>query len=174
MTATDLPININTSIPTFHSSIFIADGAKIIGDVKIGNNSSIWYNAVLRADINHIQIGDNTNIQDGSVLHVGNNHPCIIGNNCTIGHNVNLHGCVVENACLIGIGAIVLSGAIIGQGSVIGAGALIREGQIITPGSMVVGVPGKTIKNLEPHTIQTHIKWANKYQALAKKYTSSP
>lgn len=166
--ATDLPPHISVATPHFDPSVFVAPGAQVIGDVTIGNNSSIWYNAVVRGDIREIQIGCNTNIQDGSILHVGNEHPCIVGDNCTVGHHVNLHGCLVEEACLIGIGAIILSGAVIGRGSVIAAGAVVREGQIVPPGSMIAGVPGKNIKDLGETAIDTHREWAQKYCQLAQ------
>jgi len=135
--------------PQIHSSVFIADGAKIIGDVEIGEMSSVWFNAVIRGDVNYIRIGDRTNIQDGSVLHVTRRtHPLIVGDDITIGHNVTLHACEVKDRCLIGMGAIVMDGTEVGEDSIIGAGALVTGGTIIPPRSMVLGSPAKVRRSL--------------------------
>ena len=168
MKPTDLPDSICTGITPIPQNVFVAAGARVMGDVRLGDQCSIWYNAVVRGDVNHIQIGDRTNIQDGCVLHVTNLDPCHVGNDVTVGHAANLHGCHIEDGCLIGIGAIVLSGACVGRGSVIGAGALVREGEQIDPFSLIVGVPGRKVKILPEDTYATHVEWAQKYVNLSQ------
>lgn len=129
--------------PKIGENVFIAENAVVIGDVKIGNYSSLWYNVVVRGDVHYIKIGDNTNIQDSSVLHVQNDtHPLNIGNNVSVAHGVMVHGCTLRNNTLIGIGAIILNGAEIGEYSLIAAGTLIKEDTKIPPGVLVAGVPG--------------------------------
>lgn len=150
-----------------HPSAFIADGAKLIGDITIGQNSSIWYNCVLRADVEKIVIGENTNIQDGSVLHVDFDCPCIIENNVTVGHNVTLHGCKIEEGCLIGMGAVVLSGAFIGKGSLIAAGSVVKENEIIKPFSLFAGVPAKKIRK-DLKLLHNNLMHAAQYVEFAK------
>ena len=127
---------------------FIADNATVIGNVVLENNVSIWFNAVVRGDNDPIVIGENSNIQDGSVLHTDIGQPLTIGKNVTVGHMVMLHGCTIGDGSLIGIGAIILNGAKIGKGCVIGAGALIPEGKEIQDGSVVMGSPGKVVKEV--------------------------
>lgn len=127
---------------------WVADSASVIGDVVLGENSSVWYGATVRGDTATISIGENTNIQDGSVIHADEGVPTSIGKNCTIGHMVMLHGCTLADECLIGIGATVLNGAKIGKHCIIGAHALIPEGKEIPDGSVVMGMPGKVVKTL--------------------------
>jgi carbonic anhydrase/acetyltransferase-like protein (isoleucine patch superfamily) len=132
------------TLPQIAPSAYIDPSAQVIGNVAIGERSSVWCNATLRGDINRITIGEESNVQDNSVLHVDEpDFPLVIGDRVTVGHSVVLHGCTVEDDCLIGIGAIVLNGARIGQGSVVAAGALVPEGMAIPPDSLVMGVPGK-------------------------------
>jgi carbonic anhydrase/acetyltransferase-like protein (isoleucine patch superfamily) len=125
------------------ASAYIDDSAQVIGEVLIGERSSIWPCVVIRGDVGLIRIGDETNIQDNSTLHSDDGFPLTIGNRVTVGHQAMLHGCAIEDGCLIGIGAIVLNGARIGRGSVVAAGALIAEGVEVPPDSLVMGVPGK-------------------------------
>ncbi|EKD26750.1 MAG: hypothetical protein ACD_79C01035G0005 [uncultured bacterium] len=155
--------------PSIDSSVFIGTGASITGDVTIGENSSIWYNSVLRADVEKIQIGNRTNIQDLSVIHVDHDKPCVIGNDVTIGHSVNLHGCVIEDSCLIGIGAIILSGAVIKKGSIIAAGSVIKENQIVEPYSLMAGVPARFIRQ-EKNFLEKNINHAKAYIEIANKH----
>ena len=129
-------------------SVFIAPGAQIIGDVQIGKDSAIWYNAVVRGDSCTIKIGECTNIQDLACLHVDKKYSLEIGNNVTIGHSAIVHGCKVGNNVLIGMGAIIMNGAKIGNNCIIGAGALVTENVVIPDGSMVYGSPAKIIRNL--------------------------
>jgi carbonic anhydrase/acetyltransferase-like protein (isoleucine patch superfamily) len=131
-----------------HASAYIARGAIVLGDVHLGAESSVWYNAVLRGDVDRIAVGEHTNIQDLSMLHADAGVPCTVGCRVTVGHRVILHGCTVEDDCLIGMGAIVLNSARVGRGSIIGAGSLLLEGMEIPPGSMVVGVPGRIVRSV--------------------------
>lgn len=130
--------------PRIAASAFIEESAQVIGDVVIGADSSVWFNAVVRGDVHYIRIGDRTNVQDGCVLHVyKDEHPLLLGDRVTIAHSVSLHGCVVEDDCLVGIGAIVLNGARLGRGSIVAAGAVVPEGMIVPPESVVMGVPAR-------------------------------
>jgi carbonic anhydrase/acetyltransferase-like protein (isoleucine patch superfamily) len=152
-------------LPTLDKKTFIADGAQVIGAVEMKEFSSIWFNTVVRGDVNRIEIGRYSNVQDNSVVHVTDNFPTIIGNYVTVGHNAILHGCTIEDHCLIGMGAIVLSGAVIGTGSIVAAGALVREKQVIPPYSLVVGVPGKIVKSTVEEADSIHAQ-AIKYKTL--------
>ncbi len=127
---------------------FIAPNATVIGDVLLKANSSVWFNTVLRAEMDSIEIGENSNIQDGSVLHVDPGCPLIVGNNVTVGHKVMLHGCTIGDGSLIGINAVVLNGAVIGKGCIIGANSLVTEGMQIPDGSLVMGSPAKVKRQL--------------------------
>lgn len=124
---------------------WVAPNAVIVGDVTLGEDSSVWHLSVVRADTDAIIIGDRTNIQDGTIIHVDEDTPCTIGDQVSIGHRAVLHGCTIEDGALVGIGAIVLNRAVVGRGSVIAAGTLIQEGMKVAPGSLVVGVPGKVV-----------------------------
>src|SRR5271165_1100796 len=136
-------------VPKVAASAYIDQSAQVIGDVVVGERSSIWPNVTARGDVNVIRIGDETNIQDNSVLHCdAGRFPLHIGNRVTVGHMVMLHGCTIEDECLIGIAAVVLNGAKIGKGSVIAAGAVVPEGAEIPPESMVMGVPAKVKRQL--------------------------
>lgn len=129
--------------PNIHSSVFIAPGAMIIGDVKIGEESTVWFNCVLRGDLEPIHIGCRTNIQDGSVIHMDKEIPCLIGDDVTVGHGAILHSCTIENDALIGMGAILLTGCKIGERAIVAAGTLVREGQEIPSGTIAMGVPAQ-------------------------------
>ena len=131
--------------PTIAPGAYIDASAQIIGDVHIGDESSVWMSAVVRGDVNHIRLGRRTNIQDGVVVHVMRepSHPTILGDDITVGHGAVVHGCTVENACLIGMGAILLNGVHVGHGSIVAAGTLLPEGCVIPPRSLVMGSPGK-------------------------------
>ena len=132
------------AVPKVAASAYIDRGAQVIGDVTVGERSSIWPGAVARGDVHWIRIGDETSIQDNSVLHCdAPDFPLTIGSRVTVGHRVVLHGCTIGDECVIGIGSIVLNGAVIGSGSIVAAGALVPEGMVVPPGSMVMGVPGK-------------------------------
>lgn len=156
--------------PKIHSSVFIAPGAHVIGDVSIGSGSSVWYGAVLRGDISYIRVGKNTNIQDGCVLHVDYDKPCVLKDGIIVGHQATVHGCTIENGVLIGIGARVLNGAKVGAFSLIGAGALVLENALIPPYSLVLGLPGKVVRRLTPKEAAAHAPHAKRYAALAREY----
>lgn len=140
--------------PKLAESVFLAPGVKIIGNVEIGKDSSIWYNTVIRGDVHYIKIGECTNIQDCSMLHVTNGKfPLNIGNMVTVGHSVVLHGCTIMDLCLIGIGAIVLDGAVVEVNSMVAAGALVKQDFVVPGGKLVAGVPAKVIRNLTKQEI---------------------
>lgn len=164
-------ITYNGITPKIHSSVFLCDGVKIIGDVEIGRDSSIWYNCVIRGDVNFIRIGERTNIQDLSMFHVQNGtHPLIIGNEVSIAHSVSLHGCVLHNKCLIGIGAIVLNGAVVSSNSIVAAGALVREDFVVPSGVLVGGVPAKILRDLKPEEIEMIERTARNYVRYVEDY----
>ncbi|MCL4399163.1 gamma carbonic anhydrase family protein [Candidatus Parvarchaeota archaeon] len=136
--------------PTVHPSVYISDSAEIIGDVSIGENSSVWNGSVLRGDMNYIRIGKNTNVQDRSVLHgTAGKYPTVVGDNVSIGHGAIVHGCSIGDNCLIGMGSIILEGAEIGDWCIIGAGAVVTEGAKIPAKSLVLGIPGKTVREVD-------------------------
>lgn len=134
--------------PHVAETCFIAPNASVIGAVTLGENVSVWFGAIIRADLAPIEIGANTNIQDASVLHVNKDSPVWIGENVTVGHKVMLHGCTIGDGCLIGMNAVVLNGAVIGKNCLIGANALVTENMHIPDGSMVLGSPAKVVKTL--------------------------
>lgn len=135
--------------PQFKSEPFLAETAVVIGDVVMGEQCSVWYNAVVRGDVNSIRIGDRVNIQDGAVLHCTFERASLtIGNDVSIGHNAIVHGCTVHDKVLIGMGAIVMDHAVIGEGSVIAAGAVVLQNTIVEPGSLMAGVPAKRIRSV--------------------------
>lgn len=156
--------------PYIEESCFIAENASIIGDVKIGQNSSVWFGSVIRAELNSISIGKNTNIQDNSTLHEDKDAPLIIGDNVTVGHNVILHGCNIENNVLIGMGSIILNNAKIGEQTIIGAGSLVTEGKEIPSGVLCLGSPAKVIRNLTEEEISRIKISADHYRELASEY----
>ncbi|HEY1170580.1 MAG TPA: gamma carbonic anhydrase family protein [Verrucomicrobiae bacterium] len=149
--------------PRLGKDVYIAKSAVVLGDVTLGDNSSVWYNATVRGDINRIEIGHHSNIQDNAVLHLADDFPCIIGNYVTVGHSAIVHACTVGDECLIGMGTTILDGAVIGEQSIIGANALITQGTVIPPGSMVVGSPGKVKRPLTNEERAGLKYWAEKY-----------
>ena len=156
--------------PTLGQGVYIAKGAVVIGDVTLGDYSSIWFNAVLRGDINRIVVGHHSNVQDNSVFHLADEYPCVIGDYVTVGHGAIVHACTVGNEVLVGMGSIILDGAVVGDQSIIGAGALVTQGQEIPPGSMVLGSPAKIVRGLSP-TERARIKgFAEKYVGVAAYY----
>ena len=149
--------------PKIAATAFIESSAQIIGDVHVGEHSSIWFNCVLRGDVYHIRIGHNTNVQDGTVIHVTSGlYPTIIGSFVTIGHGVMLHGCTIKDRSLIGIGAIVLDDATIGEESFIAAGSLVTPGTVIPPRSMVMGSPARVRREVtEEEIARIDLHWKN-------------
>lgn len=151
-------------------SAFLARGVVVLGDVHVGHEASLWYHTVVRGDTERITIGASTNIQDLCMVHADPSVPCTVGERVTVGHRVILHGCAIEDDCLIGMGAIVLNGARIGAGSVVGAGALIKEGQEVPPGSLVVGMPGRVIRQVDEAMRRRMEQTWRHYVALAKRH----
>jgi|TARA_A100001011_G_scaffold291000_1_gene302549 carbonic anhydrase/acetyltransferase-like protein (isoleucine patch superfamily) len=152
---------------------WIAPNATIIGDVTLEKNTSIWFNATLRGDVENILIGEGSNVQDGSVLHTDPGYPLKVGKNVTIGHMVMLHGCTVGDNSLIGIGAVILNNAKIGKNCIIGAKALITENKVIPDNSLVVGAPGKIIRQVTEEEKQAVSENTKHYQNNWKKYSKS-
>ncbi len=149
--------------PQVGQSVYIARTAVVVGDVTLGDHSSVWYGAVLRGDINRIVVGHHSNVQDNAVLHLADEFPCLVGNWVTIGHSATVHACTVEDECLIGMGATVLDGAVIGAQSLVGANALVTPGTRIPPGSLVVGAPAVVKRALTPAERDGLRHWADKY-----------
>ncbi|MBV9392087.1 MAG: gamma carbonic anhydrase family protein [Verrucomicrobia bacterium] len=156
--------------PIIHGEAYVAPSSTVLGNVIIGANSSIWFQAVLRADINKISVGSETNVQDGCILHVSNDHPLQIGDRVSCGHHAVLHACTIENEVLIGIGATVLDGAVIGSNCVLGAKTLVTKGTHIPAGSLVLGTPGKVVRTLNEIERDDIRALALKYVAVAKFY----
>ena len=156
--------------PVVSESCYISENASVIGDVKIGQNSSVWFGAVIRGDEDSIVIGENSNIQDNAVLHCDVGRPLRLGNNVTVGHSAIVHSATIADNVLIGMGAIVMNGAEIGANSIIGAGAVCTEDMIIPSGSVVVGIPAKVVKNAEQFNNSMTSLNAAAYVDLAKDY----
>jgi carbonic anhydrase/acetyltransferase-like protein (isoleucine patch superfamily) len=157
--------------PKLGERVFVAEGAKIVGDVEIGDHSSVWFNAVVRGDVDIIRIGRHTNIQDGSILHVmRDQYPLILGDYVTVGHGVMLHGCAIESHCLIGMRATILNNAKIGAYCIIGAGALVTEGAIIPQRSLALGMPAKVKRELTEAEIAGIDEYARRYFSYKETY----
>src|SRR5438105_15456539 len=151
-------------LPTIPASCYVDESAQIIGDVVLGENASVWMNAVLRGDVHSIRVGAQSNIQDCSVLHgMKERYGVFLGEYVTVGHSVTLHGCVVEDRCLIGMGSTILNGAKIGAGSIIAAGTLIPEKTMVEPGSLWMGSPGKFRRKLGSEDAETILRYAQDY-----------
>jgi carbonic anhydrase/acetyltransferase-like protein (isoleucine patch superfamily) len=158
-------------LPSVHATAFIDHSAQIIGDVEIGEESSVWMNVVIRGDVHRIRIGRRSNVQDGTVVHVMNEtHPTTIGDDVTVGHAALLHGCTIDDCCLIGMGAIVLNGAKIGQHCLVGAGALVTEGKEFPDHSLIVGAPARVIRTLEEAETQKIARAADGYVKRWQRY----
>lgn len=141
-------------LPDIHPSAFIAPGAMIIGAVTIGAESSIWFNCVLRGDLEYIEVGKRTNIQDGTVVHLDPGFPCVIGDDVTIGHGAIIHGCIVDDGAMISMGSTVLTGARVGERAIIAAGAVVREGQEIPPDTLAMGLPAQVKREVTPADLE--------------------
>ena len=152
----------------FHRSYRLCGGnATLVGKVSVGPGASVWYGAVLRADLAAIQVGAGSNIQDNCVLHLDEGMPCLVGEGVTVGHGAILHGCTIEDNCLIGMGAILLNGAVIGRDSMVGAGALITQNTVIPAGSLVLGSPAKVKRMLTPEEVESIRRSAQEYRQMA-------
>lgn len=159
-------------MPRVHPSCYIDESAQLVGDVEIGENSSVWMNAVLRGDVFAICVGSNSNVQDCSVLHgMRYKYGVVMGDWVTVGHSVTLHGCTVEDRCLIGMGAVILNNVKIGEGSIIAAGTVVPENTVIEPYSLWMGVPGKFKKRIDDETSQQMIlQYAKNYVEYTAQY----
>ncbi|MCX7876285.1 MAG: gamma carbonic anhydrase family protein [Melioribacteraceae bacterium] len=161
-------------LPKIDESVFLASGSKIIGDTEIGEKSSVWYNTVIRGDVNFIKIGSLTNVQDNSMLHVTNQkYPLIIGNKVTIGHSVTLHGCIINDLTLIGIGSVILDGAIVEEYSMVAAGSVVKPGFVVPSKKLVAGVPAKVVRDLTETELQEFELSANRYFSYVEKTVES-
>ena len=159
--------------PSIDPSAFIAEGVNIIGDVTIGEQSSVWFGSVLRADINRITVGNRSNLQDGTIVHLSDDFAVVIGDDVSIGHRALIHACTICDGVLVGMGAIIMDGAVIGEGSIIGAGALVLAGAQVPAGSLVLGSPGKVVRSLGEEERKEGRRLAEKYVKVAKRYKVS-
>jgi carbonic anhydrase/acetyltransferase-like protein (isoleucine patch superfamily) len=160
-------------LPQLKGEVFIEKSARVVGDVHLGDGASIWFNVVVRGDVNYIRIGDRTNIQDGSVVHVTHDtHPTILGDDVTVGHNVTLHGCTIGNRVLVGMGSVVLDGVEIGDDCIIGAGSVVPPGTKVPAGHLALGNPARVKRPLKPSEI-SHLKVsADNYIHYMRQYLS--
>ena len=151
--------------PTFGNNCYLAENSTVVGDVVMGNDCSVWFNAVVRGDVHYIRMGNKVNVQDGAIIHCTyQKHPTNIGNNVSIGHNAIVHGCTVNDNVLIGMGAIVMDRCEIGSNSIIAAGAVVLEGTKVEPGSIYAGVPAKKVKDISPELQKGEVeRIANNY-----------
>ena len=156
--------------PQFKGDYFVADNAAVIGTVRLGHNASVWWNVTIRGDNDWIDLGENVNIQDGSVVHTDEGVPVVLEKNVSVGHLVMLHGCTIHENSLVGIGAIILNRAVVGKNCLIGAGSLIPEGKVIPDGSLVLGVPGKVVRQLTPEDIALNTWIARHYVERSSQY----
>jgi len=165
-------------LPKIKKRVFLAPNSAVIGDVKIGKDSSIWFGVIVRGDVHHIKIGKRTSIQDLSMIHVthykkadkSDGHPTIVGDDVTVGHKVMLHGCTIENACLIGMSATILDGAVIGKESIVGAGAMVTKNKKFPPRSLILGSPAKVVRELTDDEVNELYASANRYVAFKNGY----
>lgn len=156
--------------PVVGERVRIAAGAAVIGDVRLGDEVSVWYGCVLRGDVNCIEIRERSNVQDGAVLHLGDRDGTFIAEEVVIGHRAVVHGCTIGGGTLVGIQATILDGAVVGEGCVIGAGALVTAGAVIPPRSLVLGAPGRVVRSLDADDEATHRALAAKYVRLSHNY----
>jgi carbonic anhydrase/acetyltransferase-like protein (isoleucine patch superfamily) len=164
--------NLDDQAPQIDPTAWVAPGSHVMGKVRLGPEASVWFGAVLRGDNEWIDVGGGTNIQENSVLHTDWGFPLTIGAGCTIGHKAMLHGCTIGDNSLIGMGATVLNGAVIGRDCLIGAGALITENKVIPDGSLVMGVPGRVVRALDPAGIERLRASAINYQENARRFAA--
>ncbi len=157
--------------PVIPDSCYVSDSVDIIGDVILGEETNVWFGAVIRGDMNYIRIGNRTNIQDNCTIHVTTDvSPTIIGDEVTVGHNAMIHGCTIEDRCLIGMGAILLDDSVVGEGSIVGAGALVPPKMIIPPRSLCLGIPARIVRNVTDKEFQENIESAQHYIDFANLY----
>lgn len=158
--------------PTLGEGVFIAPKATVVGDVRLGQDSNVWYGAVLRGDINFISVGEGSNLQDGVIGHLSDDLPLEVGAYVTVGHGAVIHACVIEDECLVGMNATILDGARIGRQSIVAAGSVVPQGMQVPEGSLVAGVPATIRKTLSAERRQGLCQWAEKYVEVAKAHRS--
>lgn len=156
--------------PSIGENVYIAPSADVIGEVYLKKNANVWFNTVIRGDVNKIEIGEGTNVQDLSILHVTGKDPLIIGDHVTVGHSVILHACTIGDGCLIGMGAKVLDGAIIGEKSLVAAGSVVPPGKVFPKNSFIIGIPAKCVRELNPEEIKEYSEHYKTYITLANEY----
>ena len=156
--------------PKLGRDVYIAQGAAVLGDVTLGDYASVWFNAVLRGDINRIEVGHHSNVQDNAVFHLADEYACVLGNYVTVGHGAIVHACTVQDEVLVGMGSTILDGAVIGEQSIIGARALVTQGAQIPPGSLVLGAPAKVVRALTEQERTGLKRMAEKYVRVAAYY----
>lgn len=156
--------------PSIANGVFVAPGAQVIGHVELGDRASVWFNAVLRADIQRIVVGARSNVQDNSTIHVEYDHPTLIEEDVTLGHGVTVHGCTIERQTLIGMNAVLLSGCTVGWGSIIGANALVTEGKVIPPRSLALGSPARVVRTISESELKDLLESAAHYVEEASIY----
>ena len=161
------------TFPQVVGSAWVAPGANVIGDVSLGDESSVWYGAVLRGDTEPIRIGARSNVQDGCILHADPGFPAIVGEGCVVGHNAVVHGCEIGDNCLVGMGATILNGAKIGEGSIVAAGAVVPEGREFPPHSLIVGIPAKRLGDVSEEQTADIARGAREYVERAKAHRES-
>ncbi len=159
---------IGEKVPRVARALFLAWNAEIAGAVTLGEETSVWFSAVVRADLEPISVGSGSNVQDNATLHVDTGLPLVIGRGVTVGHHAILHGCAVGDDCLIGMAAVVLSGAVIGEQSVVGAGALVTEGKVFPARSLIIGSPAKAVRTVDDALLEKIRENARAYVALAR------
>ncbi|MCA1769963.1 MAG: gamma carbonic anhydrase family protein [Halomonas sp.] len=157
--------------PEIHDDVYVADTADVIGQVTLKRGASVWYQAVLRGDTDHLEVGEESNIQDGAVLHADPGSPLKVGKGVTVGHQAMLHGCTVGDGSLIGIQAVILNGAVIGDNCLVAAGAVVKENAVFPPNSLIVGAPAKVIRELSQEAIQGLKKNAAGYVERGRLHT---
>lgn len=161
-------------MPKVHLSAWIADSADVIGDVELGEESSVWFSTVIRGDVNFVRVGRGTNLQDGTVVHVNRNGtPTILGDYVTVGHAARLHGCHIKSNCLIGIGAVVLDGAVLEEECVVAAGAVVSPGTLVPRGSLLMGAPARVKRSVTEKDLELIYRSAKSYIGLAAEYRAA-
>ncbi|ADY56971.1 transferase hexapeptide repeat containing protein [Syntrophobotulus glycolicus DSM 8271] len=160
-------------VPSLGENVFIADGAKVVGNVTIGDYSSVWFNSVIRGDVDSVTIGRRVNIQDMTVIHENGGQPTLIEDDVTIGHSSILHGCTIRKGCLIGMGALILNDAEIGEYSMVAAGALVTERKVFPPRSLIMGSPAKVVRELSAQEIESIQESALRYMEKGQEYKGS-
>ena len=161
------------SKPVVSEDAYIAPGATVLGDVELGPQSSVWPSAVLRGDINFIRVGRATNIQDGAIVHLSDEYPSVLGDEVTVGHAAVVHACKIDDGVLIGMHATILDGSVVGEGSIIGAHTLVKSGMEVPPGSLVLGAPGRVVRQLSADEIKANRALAQKYVAVARAHATA-